>query len=379
MLLCGYFISINVCRSSYMDCDIINMEVKMAIYKDEQRGTWYCSTYYESWDGTKKRHHKRGFRTKKEAQKYEAEFLSIKQASMDMLLKNFVEVYFQDKAKELKERSITSKRHMINKHIIPVFGNKAMNKITPSSIVQWQNSMIEKGYQPTYLRMVQNQLSALFNHAYRIYGLKENPCSKVKKMGKADANKMNFWTKDEYERFLKTVDKSGYYHMLFELLFWTGCRIGEALALTQKDVDLVNSCIYINKTYYRGNSTDVITSPKTETSNRTIDIPEFLLDELKEYMGRIYGIEGNERIFPITTRAVQAYMKRHVVVAGVKEIRVHDLRHSHVAYLIDQGVEPLLIKERLGHRDIKITLNTYGHLYPNRQKKVAQMLDATRN
>ena len=82
-----------------------------------------------------------------------------------------------------------------------------------------------------------------------------------------------------------------------------------------------------------------------------------------------------DRLFPITARAVQVYMKRHVAKANVKEIRVHDLRHSHVAYLINQGVEPLLIKERLGHRDIKITLNTYGHLYPNRQKAVAMMLN----
>ena len=63
---------------------------------------------------------------------------------------------------------------------------------------------------------------------------------------------------------------------------------------------------------------------------------------------------------------------------GVKPIRVHDIRHSHVAYLIYQGVEPLIIKERLGHKDIQMTLNTYGHLYPSQQKKVAEMLDNKR-
>ena len=69
-------------------------------------------------------------------------------------------------------------------------------------------------------------------------------------------------------------------------------------------------------------------------------------------------------------------MKAHIKMAGVKKIRVHDLRHSHVAYLINQGVKPLVIKERVGHRDIKMTLNTYGHLYPNEQKDVAEMLNA---
>ena len=72
-------------------------------------------------------------------------------------------------------------------------------------------------------------------------------------------------------------------------------------------------------------------------------------------------------------------MKREYEKAGLKPIRVHDFRHSHVAYLINQGVQPLIIKERLGHTDIKITMNTYGHLYPNQQKNVANMLEAARN
>lgn len=80
------------------------------------------------------------------------------------------------------------------------------------------------------------------------------------------------------------------------------------------------------------------------------------------------------RLFPIVAEALQHTMKRHIAKAEVKKIRVHDLRHSHCAYLINQGIQPLIIKERLGHKDIKITLNTYGHLYPSEQKKVADML-----
>ena len=92
-------------------------------------------------------------------------------------------------------------------------------------------------------------------------------------------------------------------------------------------------------------------------------------------MDKLYGISDNERIFPIVPEAVQHKLKRECEKSGVKKIRVHDLRHSHVAYLIHQGEEPLIIKERLGHRDIKMTLNTYGHLYPNQQRKVADMLN----
>lgn len=163
------------------------------------------------------------------------------------------------------------------------------------------------------------------------------------------------------------------YFVLFEILFWCGLRIGELLALTSEDIE--NKTIKVSKTYYRVNGEDVVTEPKTENSVRIIDIPEFLQEEINSYQKRLYKYPKDYRLFPIVAEAVQHKMKRHIEKAGVKKIRVHDLRHSHVAYLIHKGVEPLLIKQRLGHKDIKITLNTYGHLYPNEGRKLADSLD----
>lgn len=104
------------------------------------------------------------------------------------------------------------------------------------------------------------------------------------------------------------------------------------------------------------------------------EIPEFLKEEIKEFVDGHYGMPDTERLFPVVQEAVQHKMKRQIELAGVKKIRVHDIRHSHVAYLIEKGVEPLLIRDRLGHKDIRITLNTYGHLYPNQQRKIANLL-----
>ena len=198
-------------------------------------------------------------------------------------------------------------------------------------------------------------------------------------MGKSDSRSMTFWTIEEYEQFIAVFDKQDKYYLLFEILFWTGMREGELLALTKGDVDFANNKISITKTYYRANGEDVITTPKTEQSIRTIDIPNFLKNEIKEYCDRKYAFPDDERLFPIGAEAVQHKMKRMIEKAGVPKIRVHDIRHSHVSYLINQGVEPLIIKERLGHKDIKITMNTYGHLYPNQQKQVAEMLDMWRS
>lgn len=347
----------------------------MSAYKDKERNSWYCKFYYETWDGCKRQTTKRGFPTKKAALEWEHEFKASAKAEMTMTMESFVKVYFNDKKGELKERSLKSKRYMIEAHIIPYFGDRKVKDITASDIIQWQNIMREKGFAQTYLRMIQNQMTALFTHAYNIYGLSVNPCKKVKKMGKSDANKLNFWTKEEYDKFIATVDTKDRYYTLFEILFWTGCRIGEALALTVDDIDFGNNQIHISKTYYRMDKEDVITTPKTEQSVRTIDIPEFLKKEIQEYVNRLYKPQGNDRLFPVVAEAVQHKMKRHIEKAELKKIRVHDLRHSHVAYLIHQGIQPLIIKERLGHRDIKITLNTYGHLYPSAQKAVAELLN----
>lgn len=264
---------------------------------------------------------------------------------------------------------------MIEAHILPYFENKKMNEITPSDIIQWQNTMREKGYAQTYLRMVQNQITALFTHASSIYNLSNNPCKRVKKMGKPDADKLDFWTKEEYDKFISSIEAGSRYYVIFEILFWTGIRERELLALTKSDVDFQNNRMSITKTYYRTERRDVITVPKTEQSVRVIELPEFLTQEIKEYVDKLYKLPDDERIFPIVAEALQHKLKRQAEKAGVKRIRVHDIRHSNVAYLINQGVQPLIIKERLGHKDIKITLNTYGHLYPNQQRQVADMLN----
>ena len=199
----------------------------MSAYKDKTQGTWYVSFRYIDWTGKKTQKLKRGFKTKKEALNYEKEFIRKTAADMKMEMNSFIQVYFEDKKNELKENSIRNKQHMMNKHIVPYFGTRKMNEITPAEIIQWQNTIQEKGYSKTYERMIQNQLNALFNHAQRIYNLKENPCKKVKKIGKSDANKLEFWTKAEYDRFIAGIEQGSEDYLIFEILFWTGIREGD--------------------------------------------------------------------------------------------------------------------------------------------------------
>lgn len=349
----------------------------MPVYKDKERDTWFCKFNYKDQRGETKTKLKRGFRTKKEAQEWEREFLQVQQADMDMEFGKFVDVYFADKATRLRARTVETKKTMMDAKIIPYFGKCRMNAIKPADIMMWQNDMMSQGYKPTYLRMLQNQVTAVFNHAERFYGLKDNPCKKIDKMGKANAKELNFWTKSEYDIFIQSFDeKEEMYRMIYQMLFWLGCRVGELLALCYGDIDFQNGTVSITKTFYRRNKTDYITAPKTESSNRIVTMPNFLVKELKDYTNKVYELKAEERIFPITDRAIQKRMKQKVEKLGLKSIRVHDLRHSHIAFLIEKGTQPLIISKRVGHDSVMTTMNIYGHLYPDKQKQLADMLNA---
>ena len=344
-------------------------------YREKDTKKWTAQWFETNVMGEKKKRRKRGFETKREALEFERSKKLSNERSMDMKLSDFIEIYFSDKQNDLKDRTIKNKRYMMQQHIVPYFGNQMMSEIKASQIIQWQNEIQKKGYSDSYLRMIQNQLTSLFTHAAKIYDLLVNPCKKVKRMGNSDSRSLNFWTLDEYKQFIQTMEPGTRYYLMFEMLFWTGCRIGELLAITKADINFEKNQLSINKTYYRTGMQDIITEPKTKQSFRTIEIPEFLKEEIKEFVDGHYGMSDTERLFPVVQEAVQHKMKRQIELAGVKKIRVHDIRHSHVAYLIEKGVEPLLIRDRLGHKDIRITLNTYGHLYPNQQRKIANLLD----
>lgn len=196
-------------------------------YREKDTKKWSAQWFEITATGEKRKRRKRGFSTKREALEYERQKKLNSSRSMDMRLKEFVEVYFDDKQNELKERSVKNKRYMMEQHIIPYFGNCMMSEITASQIIGWQNEIQKKGFSDSYLRMIQNQLTALFTHASKIYDLKDNPCKKVKKMGNSGNRSLNFWTIDEYQKFISTIEPGTRYYIIFEILFWTGCRIGD--------------------------------------------------------------------------------------------------------------------------------------------------------
>lgn len=356
----------------------------MPAYKDDVTGKWFVSFYYRDYTGANKSKKKRGFTTKKEALEWEWNFKQTQSGNLEMTFENFITVYHGDIKSRIKHSTWLTKKNITDKKILPYFKNKKMNNIVAADVIAWQNTMIkyrdEKGvaYSPVYLKTLHNQLSAIFNHAVRFYSLKCNPAQKAGNMGKERGKEMKFWTKTEYLKFSKSISDRPLAYYAFEMLYWSGIRVGELLALTPDDIDFDKQTIRINKSYQRLEGKDYVTSPKTEKSNRTIKLPDFLVFEMEDYIKTLYKINGNERMFDITKSQLHNEMRRCSAIAGVEKIRIHDLRHSHVSLLIDLGFSAVAIADRVGHESIDVTFR-YSHLFPSKQNEMAEKLSLIRN
>ena len=350
----------------------------MPAYKDEKTGKWFAKFYYTNWQGIKKQKWKRGFATKKEALGFERDFLEKQSANPDMTLQNLYEIYMEDMAARLKQSTLLTKKTVLQTHILPFFGNKPINEIKASDVRRWQAKLMSSpnNYSQTYLKKINTELNSIINYAKRFYNLNTNPCGKAGTIGKAKAEEMDYWTYDEYIAFREGVKDKSLSYICFEVLYWTGMREGELLALSPADIDLDNKTISINRTYQRIEGKDVFTSPKTRKSKRKIPIPDFLYQELSDYIQSRYMLDADERLFPVTKSYLSHEMIRGCKNTGVKKIRIHDIRHSHASLLINQGCDALMLADRLGHEKVSTTLNTYSHLFPHKQQELVHSLES---
>lgn len=352
----------------------------MPAYKDSHKGTWYVSFYYQDWQGKRIKKMKRGFATKKDGQNWEREFIQEKSADLSMKFSIFVKIYENDIKARIKENSWVLKENIINTKILPYFGEKKMNEIQTKDVVQWQNQLLghtrENGnhYSPVYLKSIHNQLTAIFNHAIRYYDLRENPARKAGNMGKDKGKDIEFWTKTEFDEFSSYLVPQSPFYYSFLTLYWCGLRVGELLALTRDDFNFQDRTLVINKSYQRLKGKDVITTPKTEKSNRTVTMPEFLCKELEEFTQKSPP-SHTQRLFLVSKLSLRGEMIRVCNLAGLNRIKIHSIRHSHVSLLVEMGFSAVAIADRVGHESIDITYR-YAHLFPSKQQEIAQELDS---
>lgn len=219
----------------------------------------------------------------------------------------------------------------------------------------------------------------MFNYAVKFYNLASNPIHKTGTIGKKYADDMEFWTLDEFEHcmtYFNSDDLQDFQFLTFyHLLFYSGMRQGEASVLALNDFDFEENTVRVDKTFVRIGGKDLIHETKTPKSKRTITLPQIIIDMVTEYADSLYGYTDKEILFPMYKSSINRRLKTAIKNTNSKMIRIHDLRHSHASFLIELGCNVLLIQERLGHENIETTMQTYAHLYPNKQEEIVGQIN----
>lgn len=332
-----------------------------------------------------------GFKTKKEAQYGYQDYLSAKaeeekkRASLplnspdDMYFEDLVDMYFKFKADRVKYSTYYDLHSRVTSKILPYFKGKKMSEIKPIDILDWQKKTFPS-LSYNYTSKLMTALGAIYRYGERYHDIK-NIMSKVDRpRNMSPKSEMQFWTPEQFASFSAAIDDTTY-RLFFLTLYITGCRRGECEALTWADVDLAKGEIKISKsvTNKTPGSPWEITTPKNASSNRTVPIPEFLVKQFASYKAEQLDPSPSAFVFggtrPLAPTSTDRYFKKTIEKAGVKPIRIHDLRHSCASLLISKGVSIVAVSRRLGHSDIEQTLNTYSHLMPDDQTKIIRELD----
>lgn len=358
------------------------------VYKDKKSGKWYYSVSlgFDAVTGKRIRKVRRGFNSQKEA--YEAKTAELKDAqdmgqisnsSMDYA--TFLEQLFIPEYKSKVQITTFENRMPVLKKIMKQFGNKKLDNITNLDIQIWKNSLTEQHSQ-NYSRMVYGLFSQTLEKAVSLGMIKTNRAKQVGTVPKEKV-KVEFWTKEEFEKVLSTFNLDDYYEhysfVIVWLYFMTGLRVNEATALRWKEeIDFDRGTLTVNHSLRLKNRNDWSLGPtKTKAALRTIAIDADTISILKRWKKRqeefgdiklVLSYDGS----PTWKSTVARIITRHAKLASVKPIQAKGLRHSHASFLINEyNANPLIIKDRLGHEDIKTTLSTYSHLYPNVNFEIA--------
>ncbi|XMB87052.1 tyrosine-type recombinase/integrase [Mycoplasmatota bacterium WC44] len=327
-----------------------------------------------------------GFKTKREAKEFEVAQLQLYSSKRNYTLtKKYEDVldeyltYVQD---NFKPSTHHDKVTTFNKHINIYFKGKLLEKITIHDLKVLRQEISKKNLSDRTKQKILGYLTSFFNYCVKYDYLSVNLANKLDRF-KVRKKEMKFWTLTDFKKFISVVDNIDYY-TFFNLLFYTGLRRGELLALTWNDINFNTKELNINKSLITVAGIGRVTStPKTNAGVRRILLDKNTIEVLTRYYehtSKEYGFKEDSLIFKhkgssFPNQTLRDKFNKYIQIAQVERIRIHDLRHSHVALLINLGVDPYAIKERVGHEEVTTTLNTYGHLYKDKQLKLVDKLN----
>lgn len=343
--------------------------------------SWSVRFRYVQEDGKEVQKRLSGYSTRREANDAYIKFTAAAKI-YDKTDKETRELTFSDlfieycdyQKSRIKESSYITILGKCKNHILPFFKNYNVKDISPKLLLNWQKTIDKYAFRNKMA--MRSQLSSILNYAEKYYKI-PNQLKYVDSFRRIEKpEEMQIWSIQEFEKFLNAV-KDYNYKVFFLALFYMGTRKGEMLATTWKDWDFNNATLNINKTLNRKTYAQkpTITAPKNLSSIRKISVPTHLIEILKNYKQNCSHTSANDLVFKLSESSIDRYKKRACIESGVKEIRLHDFRHSHASILISNGVSIVAVAKRLGHSNITQTLNTYSHLMEHEDNKLLNTLN----
>lgn len=341
----------------------------MSIHLDKQSGTYYVVYRLKNrMNGEVTQHKKRGFATKREAKLFEANAMQGNDTHNVTFSEMAIEyINSLENTEDLKKR----KKKKLEEYF--KYYNKRLSDIQKPNLVDWSNKMKET-YSANLANTTIALVKAVYVYANNVYDINNIATILTNSRKRKVREDYNVWTVEEYEQFISYEDNQ-IWRALFDTLFWTGCRRGEALALQKSDLHELEGYININKSLR--NIKNGFTPTKNESSVRRVYIDKKLIEELTALKYRsgdfLFGDEA-----PASVSGLEREFNKLIKLSGVKRIRIHDIRHSHATILINSGMNIVAVSRRLGHTDINMTLKVYTHLLQNTNKEVIDFIDNIR-
>lgn len=312
--------------------------------------------------------------------------------AMEMTFSEFVELcYLPDYAVRVRPTTYTSFMDIYRAQLKPFFGKMKLNSITPLCIRRMQNILIQKGYAYNYITTIHADFSKVWNYGINYYDFPSNP---AKKAGKPQASQIqswaydpsveenelsdvyNVWSPEEFHRAMDEIISDRIEWTAFQVMFGTGCRVGECLGLQVRDYDPEARTLRINKTFIENKGKQYLGRPKTPESVRTVTLSNNLCVLLNDYIASMHKPQPSDRLFPSRAARFRAAIHKAADRSGVHHIPAKNLRHSHASYLINAKNAPIgKVSRRLGHKNINTTLRVYARWFVNDDSDLADLTE----
>ena len=361
---------------------------------------YFFRVRYKDITGITKEYSSPKYATKKEAEKALSLFKLKENQNVKKEFSIVASAYFEEMYKKRKESTVYCYESAYEKNIKPYFENKDIYSINIQDVNKWHDILTEKGFKRNYLNKCYIILNSIMKFAQKNYGLEKN-CVEIVGCFEGtneevikDEEKIRYITFEEFKKFISFVDSKEWF-TFFNFLYYTGMRKGEIQALTWNDIDFKAKNITVNKTLsvktqeaYKITSTKNLLNRKVSMNKTLCDILLSYKEETKKYtdFSEDWFVFGNSRFMPQTN--IDRAKRKYFEFSGVKEITIHEFRHSHVSLLINEYIKTskeknmkidmakffLMLSNRMGH-SVEVMMKTYMHLVPSVQDEIVDILD----